>query len=68
MNEREKILIVDDEPDTVIILRDRLEMDNYEVVTASDGYEALEQMDQEIPDLVLLDIQMPRMDDSRSLE
>ena len=58
MSEREKILIVDDEPDTVTILQDRLEMDNYEVMTAADGYEALEQIDQEMPDLVLLDIKM----------
>ncbi|MCH8290241.1 sigma-54-dependent Fis family transcriptional regulator [Candidatus Poribacteria bacterium] len=67
MSEREKILIVDDEPDTVTILQDRLEMDNYEVMTASDGYEALEQIDQEMPDLVLLDIKMPRMDGMETL-
>ncbi len=67
MSEREKILIVDDEPDTVTILQDRLEMDSYEVMTASDGYEALEQIDQEMPDLVLLDIKMPRMDGMETL-
>ncbi len=59
MSERERILIVDDEPDTIMILQDRLEMDNYTVGTASDGYEALALIDQELPDLVLLDIQMP---------
>ena len=62
MNEREKILIVDDEPDTILILQDRLEMEGYEVVTATDGHEALELIDQDLPDLVLLDIQMPRLD------
>ena len=62
MNEREKILIVDDEPDTILILQDRLEMEGYEVVTATDGYNALELIDQDLPDLVLLDIQMPRLD------
>ena len=59
MNELEKILIVDDEPDTVMILRDRLEMDEYEVLTAASADTALQQMDQELPDLVLLDLQMP---------
>lgn len=67
MNEKETILIVDDEPDTVIILQDRLEMDGYTVITASNGSEALELIDQELPDLVLLDIQMPRMDGMETL-
>ena len=62
MNEREKILIVDDEPDTILILQDRLEMEGYEVVTATDGYNALELIDQDLPDLVLLDLQMPQLD------
>ena len=62
MNDREKILIVDDEPDTILILQDRLEMEGYEVVTATDGHQALELIDQDLPDLVLLDIQMPRLD------
>ena len=59
MSERARILIVDDEPDTVMILQDRLEMDNYTVATASDGYEAIRLIDRKLPDLVLLDIQMP---------
>ncbi len=67
MNEQEKILIVDDEPDTILILQDRLEMDGYEVVTATDGSDALELIDQDLPDLVLLDIQMPRLDGIETL-
>ena len=67
MNEIEKILIVDDEPDTVMILRDRLEMDRYEVMTASSGVAALEQFNRELPDLVLLDIQMPGIDGMETL-
>ena len=67
MNEKETILIVDDEPDTVVILQDRLEMDGYTVITASNGSEALEVIGQELPDLVLLDIQMPRMDGMETL-
>ena len=67
MNERERILIVDDEPDTILILQDRLEMDGYEVATATDGHEALELIDQDLPDLVLLDIQMPHLDGIKTL-
>ena len=67
MNEQEKILIVDDEPDTILILQDRLEMEGYEVVTATDGAEALELIDQDLPDLVLLDIQMPHLDGIETL-
>ena len=67
MDEQEKILIVDDEPDTILILQDRLEMDGYKVVTATDGCNALELIDQDLPDLVLLDIQMPRLDGIETL-
>ena len=67
MNEQEKILIVDDEPDTILILQDRLEMEGYKVATATDGDEALELIDQDLPDLVLLDIQMPLLDGIQTL-
>ena len=67
MNEQEKILIVDDEPDTILILQDRLEMDGYDVATATNGGEALELIDQDQPDLVLLDIQMPHLDGIETL-
>ena len=67
MNEQEKILIIDDEPDTILILQDRLEMEGYQVITATDGCDALELIDQDLPDLVLLDIQMPRLDGIETL-
>ena len=67
MNEQEKILIVDDEPDTILILQDRLEMEGYDVATATDGHEALGFIDQNLPDLVLLDIQMPLLDGIETL-
>ena len=67
MNEQHKILIVDDEPDTILILQDRLEMEGYEVATATDGHEALQLIDQDLPDLVLLDIQMPLLDGIETL-
>ncbi len=56
-----KILIVDDEEDMRDTLRDRLEMHGYEVVAAADGMEALEKVEKESPELVLLDIRLPRL-------
>ncbi|MCX5701186.1 MAG: response regulator [Candidatus Omnitrophica bacterium] len=60
--ENKKILVVDDEPDLVAFVKLRLEAHNYSVVTAKDGKEALSVFDKENPDLVLLDILMPKID------
>jgi adenylate cyclase len=62
MREPPLILVVDDVPDNVDILQMRLESQGYEVVTAGDGVEALDKTRELLPDLVLLDIMMPRMD------
>ena len=56
------ILVVDDVPDNVEILQMRLEAQGYEVVTAADGIEALEKIAELTPDLVLLDVMMPKLD------
>ncbi len=56
-----KILVADDDPDIRRILADRLELLHYRVVTAADGAEVLEKVVQEAPDLVLLDLQMPKV-------
>ncbi len=57
-----KIMIVDDEPDLLEVVKLILESDGYQVVTAGGGQEALDKMEKELPDLVLLDIIMPKMD------
>lgn len=57
-----KILVVDDEPDVVSLLKMRLESAGYEVITASNGEEGLQRAIEEKPDLVLLDIIMPVVD------
>src|SRR5437870_5268109 len=62
MREPPLILVVDDVPDNVDILQMRLESQGYEVVTAGDGVEALEKSREVLPDLVLLDVMMPKMD------
>jgi DNA-binding response OmpR family regulator len=56
------ILVVDDEPQIVRLVRSYLEADGFRVVTASDGQEALYVTRHEKPDLVVLDVLMPRMD------
>ena len=58
---RQKILIVEDEPDMVLGLRDNFEFEGYEVVTASDGAAGLDKARSEKPDLMILDIMMPKL-------
>ena len=62
MRDPARILVVDDVPDNVDILQMRLESQGYEVATAGDGAEALEKIRELLPDLVLLDIMMPKVD------
>lgn len=57
-----RILVVDDDNHTRMLLRAILENDNYTVLTATNGEEALEVLDREHVDLVVLDIMMPKMD------
>lgn len=59
---RSKILIVDDEIDTLLPLKMSLEVENYLVLGASNGFEAIELAKTNIPDLILLDVMMPGMD------
>ena len=58
---RAKILVVEDEPAMVAGLRDNFEFEGYEVITAQDGIEGLERALEDSPDLVVLDVMMPRM-------
>jgi adenylate cyclase len=57
-----RILAVDDTPENLEILRMRLEANGYEVATAADGEEGLAKARELTPDLILLDIMMPKMD------
>ena len=56
-----KILIVEDEPDMVLGLKDNFEFEGYEVVTAADGLVGLERARSQKPDLIILDIMLPRL-------
>ena len=57
-----RILIAEDEPDMAMGLRDNLQFEGYDVVVASDGEQAVELAKAERPDLILLDVMMPKMD------
>ena len=59
---KKKILIVDDEPDFVNLVRVRLEANGYEVIDASNGEEGIKKAEEERPDIILLDIMMPKKD------
>ena len=59
---REKILIVDDEMDTLLTTKRALEIDGYNVIEANDGKKALEIIRKENPDIILLDLMLPEMD------
>lgn len=65
---RFSILLVDDEQRILIFLRSKLKASGYEVITASNGAEALEQVRAQEPDLVVLDIMMPKMDGFETLK
>ena len=59
---RQKILVVDDEPDIVELLVFNLKAEGYEVITAANGLEALNQARAALPDLIVLDLMLPELD------
>jgi DNA-binding response OmpR family regulator len=60
--DKKRILIVDDEEDILKVLRFRLEANSYEVLIASDGQEGLNKARSEKPDLIILDLMLPKLD------
>lgn len=63
-----KVLVVDDEPHILKSLAQYLEIEEFQVITASSGHEALEKVNSESPELVVLDVMMPGMDGFEVLE
>ena len=57
-----KLLLIDDDPNLILLVQDYLEFQGYQVAIADNGKEALEQLEEEIPDLIICDIMMPEMD------
>jgi DNA-binding response OmpR family regulator len=61
MSDKKIILVVDDEEDLREAMKFQLQANGFDVITASDGIEALERLKEKTPDLILLDVNMPRM-------
>ena len=61
-SDRKKLLLVDDDPNLILLVKDYLEFNGYEVITAGHGREAMKILEEEIPDLIVCDVMMPEMD------
>jgi DNA-binding NarL/FixJ family response regulator len=57
-----RLLLIDDDPNLILLVKDYLEFRGYEVVTAENGREALEVLEQDTPDMIICDVMMPEMD------
>ena len=57
-----KVLVIDDEPDIVELLKYNFKKEGYDVRTATDGFKAVEIAKEFVPDLIVLDIMMPKQD------
>ena len=62
MSEQKKILVIDDEEDIQKLLKVRLEQEDFKVVVANDGDIGIKVAENEKPDLIIMDIMMPKMD------
>jgi two-component system KDP operon response regulator KdpE len=63
----QRILVVDDEPRMIGFIRMNLELEGYQVLAASNGLEALDEVRKNIPDLIILDVMMPELDGFETL-
>lgn len=62
VRDNKRLLLIDDDPNLILLVKDYLEFRGYEVITAENGREALEVLEQDVPDLIICDVMMPEMD------
>ncbi|HEY9781551.1 MAG TPA: response regulator transcription factor [Leptolyngbyaceae cyanobacterium] len=62
VREHKRLLLIEDDPNQIVLVRDYLEFRGYEVIIAENGRVALEVLEQETPDLIICDVMMPEMD------
>ncbi len=62
VRDSKQLLLIDDDPNLILLVKDYLEFRGYEVITAENGREALEILEQEVPDMIICDVMMPEMD------
>src|SRR5512133_271180 len=60
--DRQKVLVVEDEPDTVLLLKNILRLAGFDVLSSPNGRDALRKYKDLAPDIILLDLMMPEMD------
>jgi CheY-like chemotaxis protein len=68
VGDRRTVLVVDDEPDVLLLCRVNLEFEGYRVLEATDGEDALARLAEELPDVILLDVTRPELDGWQVLE
>lgn len=61
-SDQKQLLLIDDDPNLILLVKDYLEFRGYQVMTAENGREALEVLEQQIPDMIICDVMMPEMD------
>jgi len=62
VKDNKRLLLIDDDPNLILLVKDYLEFRGYEVVTAENGRKALSVLAEEIPDMIICDVMMPEMD------
>lgn len=62
VGEQKQLLLIDDDPNLILLVKDYLEFRGYEVKTAGNGREALEVLEGSLPDMIICDVMMPEMD------
>ncbi|MBE9224483.1 response regulator transcription factor [Phormidium sp. LEGE 05292] len=62
VRDTKKLLLIDDDPNLILLVKDYLEFRGYEVITAENGRQALEVLENDTPDLIICDVMMPEMD------
>jgi DNA-binding NarL/FixJ family response regulator len=60
--DQKRLLLIDDDPNLILLVKDYLEFRGFEVITAENGREALELLEQQVPDMIVCDVMMPEMD------
>ncbi|MGB3613017.1 MAG: response regulator transcription factor [Elainellaceae cyanobacterium] len=60
--ENKRLLLIDDDPNLILLVKDYLEFRGYDVITAENGREALSVLEETLPDMIICDVMMPEMD------
>ena len=62
MKDHKRLLLIDDDPNLILLVKDYLEFRGYEIMTSANGGEALDLLETEVPDMIICDVMMPEMD------